>query len=71
MVPNLIWAPDFFNSQKIWAPRSLDPEKFGPHEIWSLHENHYMAFLCRDQASWGPNFSGPKFLGDQKGQGPK
>ena len=24
-----------------------------------------MAFSCRDQHSWGPNFSGTKFLGDQ------
>ena len=35
----------------------LVPEKFGPQEIWSLHENHYMAFLCRNQAYWGPQGS--------------
>jgi hypothetical protein len=50
MVPNHVWAPNFF----------------GPKEIWSLHENHYMAFLCRDQVSWGQNFSGPKKSGAQK-----
>ena len=44
MVPNLIWAPDFF----------------GPQEIQSPLENHYMAFSCRDQHSWGPNFSRTK-----------
>ena len=29
MVPNLIWAPDFFGPQEIWSPRNLDPKKFG------------------------------------------
>jgi len=24
-----------------WSPRNLVPKKFGSHEIWSLHENHY------------------------------
>ena len=79
MVPDLIWAPDFFGPQEIWAPWNLGPVKFGPREIWSLHENYYIAFSCRnqltkflgDQISWGPNFSGTKFLGDQKSQGPK
>ena len=37
MVPDLIWAPDFFGPQEIWALRNLGPEKFGPQEIWSLH----------------------------------
>ena len=23
MVPDLIWAPDFFGPQEIWAPRNL------------------------------------------------
>ena len=41
IVPYLIWAPDFF----------------GPQEIWALHEKHYIAFSCRDQISWSPNFS--------------
>ena len=68
-----------------WSPISfgpltfLDTKKFGPREIWSLHENYYIAFSCRnqltkflgDQISWEPNFSGTKFLGDQKSQGPK
>ena len=38
MVPNLIWAPDFFGPGKIWALKNLGHEKFGPQEIWSLHE---------------------------------
>ena len=60
MVPNLIWAPDFFGPQEIWSPRNLVPKKFGPQEIQSPLENHYMAFSCRDQHSWGPNFSRTK-----------
>ena len=51
MVPDLIWAPDFFG-----------PEKLKLREIWSLHENHYMAFswpkFLRAQISWGPKMSG-------------
>ena len=71
MVPDLIWAPDLFGPQEILSPRNFVPKKFGPREISSLHENHYIAFSCRDQLSWGPKFSGPKFLRDQKSQGPK
>ena len=39
MVPNLIWAPDFFGPQEVWAPRNMDPKKFGPP-----HESHHIAF---------------------------
>ena len=48
------------------GPKNLDPEKFGPHEIWAEHESHFAAFLCRDQIYWGPNFSGTKSFWDQK-----
>ena len=38
-------------------------------------KQNYVTFLgiqfLRDQISWDPNFSGPKFRGDQKNQGPK
>ena len=30
VVPNLIWGPDFFGPQEIWASTNLDPKKFGP-----------------------------------------
>ena len=30
MVPDLIWAPDFFGPQEIWALRNLGPKNFGP-----------------------------------------
>ena len=67
MVPNLIWAPDFFGPQDIWSPRNLGPEKFGPQECWSLHEDakYIMIFMQ------GINYSGPKFLRDQISWGPK
>ena len=70
MVPNLIWAPDFFGS-----PRNLVPEKFGLQEIWALRNlgpknvgpcmkmpfNDFNAgtFLGA-QISRGPNFLGTK-----------
>ena len=44
----------------IWAPGNLGPGKFVPREIWSLPENHYIAFSCRNQSLWGPNFLGTK-----------
>ena len=53
--PNLIWTPDFF----------------GPQEVWAPHETAMWWFSCGDQTSWGQNCSGPKFLGDQKSQGSK
>jgi hypothetical protein len=44
----------------------MAPEKYGPKEIRSLHENdiHTMKFMGA-QISWGPYFSGTKFLGDK------
>jgi hypothetical protein len=54
MVPNLIWAPDFF----------------GPQEIWSPHKNHHMAFSCGAQTSWAQISQGPKKSGAQMRPGP-
>ena len=54
MIPNLIWTPDLFGPQEIWATRHLDPRHLGlvefgiPGEIWAPQENHYMAFTCND-----------------------
>jgi hypothetical protein len=64
MVPDLIWAPDFFGPQEIWSPSSLVPKKFGTREmwsqeIWSQYENGSIIFMR------GSNFLGPK------SQGPK
>ena len=69
MVPDFIWASDFFGPQEIWSPRNLAPEKFGPRMriiIWPDP-----AFSCRDQVSWGPNLSETKFCGAQISRGPK
>ena len=55
MVPDLIWAPDFFGPQEIWFARNLVSEKIWPKEIWYLHENVIQYFLCGDQISQGPN----------------
>ena len=36
MVPDLIWAPDFFGPREISSPRNLgtlDSAKFGPEKI--------------------------------------
>jgi hypothetical protein len=61
MVPDLIWAPDFFGPQEIWSLRNLVPKKFGPKEVWSLCENAVQRlFSRRDQISWGPKKSGAK-----------
>ena len=82
MVPDLIWATDFFGPQAIWSPSNLVPEKFGPLEIWSPRnlglcmKMPYNDFNAKtkylgNQISLGPNFLGPKFLEDQKSKGPK
>ena len=49
----------------IWAPRKLGTKKFiqGPKFLRPK--------LLRAQISWGQNFSGMEFLGDQKSQGTK
>jgi hypothetical protein len=35
MVPELIWALDFFGPQEIWSPINLGPKKLGPREVWA------------------------------------
>ena len=63
MVPNLIWAPDFFGHQEIWSPRNLVPEKFGPTNFGPCMNMLYNEFhagtnFFRAQISWGPKMSG-------------
>ena len=60
MVPNLIWAPDFFGPQEIWPQRNLGPKKFGG----PCMKMHMMIFMLR------PNISGTKFLGTKIARGP-
>ena len=38
IVPGFVWARLF------WTPKNLVPDKFGPIEIQSLHENQCVAF---------------------------
>ena len=55
MVPDLIWAPDFFGPQEIWSPRSM-----APHEPYD--DFHAGLKFLGDQISKGPNLLGPKSL---------
>ena len=81
MVPNLIWAPDFFGPEKfwpqeVWSLRNMEPKKFGTRMkiiTWHFHAGpkHLRPKFLGDQISWEPNFLGTKFLGDPKSQGPK
>ena len=80
MVPDLIWAPDFFGPWEIWAPRNLSPKKFGPWEIWAPRsldtawKSCVMVFMratiflglifLGDQISWGPKVRGQNEIGD-------
>ena len=66
LVPDLIWAPDFFGPQKVWAPRNLGPNKFDPCIKMLYNDIHAEPKFHGDQISWGPNF-----LGTKKSQGPK
>ena len=59
MVPDLIWAPDFFGPQEIWAPKGWSPQNLLPPKYC-----HIMIFIR------GPNFVGPKFVGAQISWGP-
>ena len=59
MVPNLIWAPDFFGPREIWSPRSLVPKKFGPRMkiiTW--------LFLAGPKLLWAQISQGPNEIGD-------
>ena len=60
MVPDLIWAPDFFSSQEILAPQNLGPNKLGPCIKMPYNDFHAGIKFPGDQISWGPNFSGTK-----------
>ena len=60
MVPNLIWAPDFFGPQEVWFLRNIGHEKIGPCTkiiTWLFHAGPK---LLGAQISPGPKFSGPK-----------
>jgi len=61
MVPNLIWAPEFFGPQEIWAPRNLGPKKIEPLMkiiTWLFHVGHKFFKVLGAQISCGPKKSG-------------
>ena len=55
MVPDLIWAPDFFGPQEIWSP-----SKFGPSIKKPCDDFRVGTKFIGVHTSWGPNFSGTK-----------
>ena len=70
MVPDLIWASDFFGPQEIWFPRNLVPEKFGPCMKKPYNDFHagtkfLGSIFRRDQTSWGKISRGQTKLGAQ------
>ena len=71
MVPDLIWAPDFFGPQEIWSLRNLGPTKVGSCMKMLYNDFHARINFLGAQTSRGPNFLGPKFIGDQISWGPK
>ena len=72
MVPDHIWAPDFFGPREIWTQRSLVPERGTKKFVssmkiitWLFHAGPK---LLGTKISRGPNFLGPKI---QISQAPK
>ena len=60
MVPDLIWASDFFGPQEIWSPK-----QFGPQEIW--YPRNVVTRNLVSVWKWLNNFHvGIKFPGAQK-----
>ena len=58
MIPNLIWAPDFFGPQELWSLANLVPKKFGlPMKIIIWH------FYVGTKSLGAPIFRGSNFLG--------
>ena len=66
MVPDLIWAFDFFGPQGYRSPRNLVPEKFGSQEIWAPRNLATIMIFMQE-----PNFPAPKFPRAQISWGPK
>ena len=65
MVPDFIWAPDFFGSREIRSPRNLGPTKVRSCMKMLCNDFHAGIKLFRAQISRGPNF-----LGTKKDRGP-
>ena len=64
MVPDRIWASNFFGSQEIWSTRYLFPKKM-PYMDFHAGPSFLEPKFLGSQTSWGT-----KFPGAQKSQGP-
>ena len=64
MVPDLIWAPDFFGSQEIWSPDFHGGTKFIQDQV-SRGPNFSGIKFLEDQISRGSIFLGTKNVGAQ------
>ena len=64
LVPELIWAPEFFGPQEIWSPSNLGPRKFGPWEIWS--PEIWSPHLFGPREIWSPKNLVPEKFGPQE-----
>ena len=64
MVPDLIWAPDFFGPREIWSSRNVGPTKFGSGMKMLYNDFHEGTKFLGAQSSQGPNFSGTKKVRD-------
>ena len=53
MVPDLIWAPDFFGPREIWSSRNWGPKKFGPSMKMRHNDFHAVTKFLGDQISCG------------------
>ena len=69
LVPELIWAPDFFGPQEIWSPRNLVPRNLVPAPFWSLRNLVPKKFGPRE--IWSPGNLVPKKFGPQEEWSPK
>ena len=58
MVPNLIWAPDFFGPREIWAPRNSGPKNVGPCMKMPYIDFHAGTNFLGTHISRGPKKSG-------------
>ena len=65
IVPDLIWASDFFGPREIWSPRNFGPKNVGPNMKMPYNDFHARTKFLGAQISWSPNFLGPKFCGAQ------
>ena len=57
MVPDLVWAPDFFGPQEIWSQINFGPKNVGTFMKMVYNDFHAGTKFLGAQISRGPNFS--------------